>query len=70
MNGFLRQEVDAMIDRDRTINRQKLYELDFEIEYGSPIEQFKNEIQRQTRPFEKDKTSLINPKFKNFFLMV
>ncbi|MGO3184399.1 MAG: hypothetical protein ACTIJ9_16345 [Aequorivita sp.] len=46
ISGFSRQQVDAMIDRDRAISRQKLYELDFEIEHQSPTEQIRNELQR------------------------
>ncbi|MGO3184401.1 MAG: hypothetical protein ACTIJ9_16355 [Aequorivita sp.] len=66
MSGFSRQQVDAMIDRDRAISRQKPYELDFEIEYKSPIEQLRNEMHRETRTFKRDKTFVANPIFKNF----
>lgn len=64
MSDYSRAEVDAMIDRDRTINRQNLYELDFEIEYQSPIEQIRNEMQRETRTFKGDNTFVVKPIFK------
>ncbi|MGO3184396.1 MAG: hypothetical protein ACTIJ9_16330 [Aequorivita sp.] len=66
MSGFSRQQVDAMIDRDRAISRQKLYELDFEIEYKSPIGQIRDEMHRETRTFEKDNTFIAKPILKNF----
>lgn len=65
-SGFSQQQMDTMIDRDRTINRQKLYELDFEIEYHSPIEQIRKEMQRETRTFKRDNTLIIKPVLKNF----
>ncbi|MGO3184398.1 MAG: hypothetical protein ACTIJ9_16340 [Aequorivita sp.] len=65
-SGFSQQQMGAMIDRNRTINRQKLYELDFEIEYQSPIEQIRDEMQRETRTFKRDNTFVAKPIFKNF----
>lgn len=66
LSGYSQQQMDAMIDRDRTINRRNIYELDFDIEYQSPIEQIKEELQRETRTFEKDNTFVNKPIFKNF----